>query len=374
MRNIYLDHNSTTIMLQEVIDGIIPYYSMPLNPSSVHSYGQNAKKLLNDARIKVKEMVNADKSYELIFTGSGTESNNIALSSFTNMKMLVTTIEHPSIIATAKEAMIPVNKQGLIDLEALKLLLMQEPGPCFVSVMLANNETGVIQNIGEIAEIVHSYNGILHTDASQACGKIEVDLKHLNADLMTVSSHKMGGPTGASALIFKKHLNLKPIMYGGGQELRLRPGTQNMLAIIGFGIASEVAANNYSKYKKLAVMRDKMEERILKISPNTIIFSKDTERLPNTSSLTMPEVDNDVQVIFFDTKGIAISAGAACSSGSRALPYVQMSMGYTEKVARTSIRISLGVNTTESEIDYFIRNWEELFLFNYNKQMEGTNA
>lgn len=374
MRNIYLDHNSTTPILKEVIDGMMLYHSMPLNPSSVHFYGQNAKKLVNDAKSKIKEMVNADKSYELIFTASGTESNNIALSSFSDMKILVTTIEHPSIIKTAKEAMIPVDTQGLVDLEALKILLQQEANPCLVSVMLANNETGVIQDIAEIAEIVHSYNGILHTDASQACGRIKVDLKHLDADMITISSHKMGGPGGASALLFKKHLNLKPIMYGGGQELRLRPGTQNVLVIIGFGIASEVAKSNHPKYEQLALMRNKMEERILKTSPNTIIFSKDAPRLPNTSSFTMPEVDNDVQVIFFDTKGIAISAGAACSSGSRGLPYVQMSMGYSEKTARTSIRVSLGVNTNESEIDYFIINWEELFLFNYNKQMEGTNA
>ncbi len=354
---VYFDHNATTPVNPVVKKAMTEIGDEPLNASSIHAYGREAKKILEAARSNIAKALNADEKYEVVFTATGTEANNIALKAFKNLEVITTTIEHPSVLQVVGQGLIPVDKNGIVDLAALEEIL--KTGKKLVSVIFANNEVGVIQPIKEIIDLVHRYNGIIHSDATQAFGKIPFNISELDLDLITISAHKMGGPQGAAALVFKKNLPVHALMQGGGQEFRIRPGTQNLYAIHGFGIAASVI--NIYEYAKLAELRDYLESEIAKICKETIFFSKEEARLPNTSSFTMPNVSNETQLIHFDTKGFAISAGSACSSGRIGLSTTQMSMGYSEEIAKTAIRISLGIGNTKQQMDKFISCWKELY-------------
>ncbi len=358
---VYFDHNATTpihsavrLQLWEILDA-------PLNPSSIHRYGRQAKSYLEQARQQVKDLVNANNQYQLIFTSSGTEANNIAIRGLPQMPVLTSCIEHYSVLKPVGQGLIDVDANGVIRLDVLEAILQDWGKPALVSIMLANNETGAIQPIQEAAKIVHKYGGILHSDASQAAGKMPIDVNELDVDILTLSAHKMGGMQGAGALIFKTSLSLQPLMLGGGQEYRLRPGTHNIPAIYSFGLAAELAAQQLDQFAQIATLRDLLEDAIAQISPDSVFFSKKVARLANTSSFTMPGVNNETQVIHFDLHGISISAGAACSSGRVGLPYVQMSMGYPESVGRESIRVSLGLQSNREEVDAFINCWQKLY-------------
>jgi cysteine desulfurase len=279
--------------------------------------------------------------------------------------------EHASILEVVGEGILLIDNNGVIRLDALEELCSTQQVPFMVSVMIANNETGVIQPIAEIANIVHRYGGIIHTDAIQALGKIPINLPELGVDLLTLSAHKVGGPLGVGALIMKKFLPLKPLLQGGGQEFRYRSGSHNIPGIYAFVVAAELAVKRLGEYALLSRLRDGLEERIARINTDTIFFGQKAHRLPNTSSFTMANVLSETQVIYFDLKGVAISAGAACSSGKSAIPHVQMSMGYTEAVARTSIRMSLGLDSAPEDIDCFVEAWEELYC-NSNKMISGV--
>ncbi len=355
---IYFDHNATTPVNSVVKKAMAEMGDEPLNASSIHAFGREAKKILEVARSNVAKAVGADEKYEVVFTATGTESNNIALKGFKNLEIITTTIEHPSVLSVVGQGLIPVDKNGVVDLVSLETIL-KSGNRYLVSVIFANNEVGVIQSMKEIIDVVHRYNGIIHSDATQAFGKIPLNISALDLDLITISAHKMGGPQGAAALVFKKNLPISALMQGGGQEFRIRPGTQNLAAIHGFGIAASLI--NLDEYAKLAELRDYLESEIAQVCKEAIFFGKDTQRLPNTSSFTIPNVSNETQLIHFDTNGFAISAGSACSSGRIGLSTTQMNMGYSEEIARTAIRVSLGIGNTKEQIDRFVDCWKQLY-------------
>ncbi len=354
---IYLDYNATCPILPEVKTGMIKLMDLPLNPSSVHRYGKEAKMIIENARKKIATLIKADERFQVIFTSSGTEANNIALKGFKNLRVLTAAVEHPSVLEIAKEAVIPVDENGVIKLDVLEYLLQKEGPSVLVSIQAANNETGVMQPMAEIAKLVHAYGGLFHTDAVQVCGKIEFDISALDIDLATISGHKFGGPIGASALVFKKSLSLKPLMYGGGQEYRFRPGTQNTIAIHGFGLAADIAGGQSHNMKKVEEIRNYLEDKIQKNYPAAVIFGKNARRLPNTSLIAMKGVTSETQLIYFDLNKIAVSAGAACSSGKVEFSRVLMAMNVEPEIAKNALRISIGCNSTKEEIDIFADLW-----------------
>jgi cysteine desulfurase len=358
---IYFDNNATAILLPAVREAMLDVMVDPLNASSVHHFGRNAKLILETARNRIMNFSGADQNYHAIFTASGTEGNNLAIKGLPEFKIITTAIEHTSVLSVG-EGLIPVDGNGVVDLSALEAICARQNGKFLVSIMAANNETGAIQPIREAAALVHKHGGIIHSDATQSFGKVDFNVCDLGLDMVTISAHKLGGPLGAAALIARKNLELTPIMFGGGQELRYRPGTQNIPAIHGFGVATELAPSMISDYRIIKKIRDYIQEQIRAISPASIVFSEKADRLPNTLSITMPDIPSETQVIHFDINGFAVSAGSACSSGRVDIPYVQMAMGYDEAIARTSLRISLGISNTIEEADLFIKAWRNLFL------------
>jgi cysteine desulfurase len=227
--------------------------------------------------------------------------------------------------------------------------------------MLANNETGVIQPIADIADLVHQHDALLHCDAIQAAGKMDVDFPALKADMMSLSAHKLGGPQGMGALIVREGLAIGSIVKGGGQELGRRAGTENVAGIVGFGVAAIAAKKGLETYGEIAMLRDKMEAALHKISSFSVFYGQHVERLPNTSTVSMPGVPSELQIMSLDLAGIAVSAGSACSSGKVKASHVLLAMGASEEEAGTAIRISLGWQTTEREINQFVENWKKLY-------------
>jgi cysteine desulfurase len=360
---IYLDYNSTSLMDKPVADLLFKLINerRAYNPSSIHEDGRNARAMIENARKHLAQALGFDlykDDIQVIFTASGTEANNLIINSFATNDILVGATEHVSILEAGREnkVIIPVDENGIINPDVLEKILKQYPSKKLISIMLANNETGVIQDIKTLAKIVHDAGGLLHSDASQAFCKIPVDFKDLECDFMTVSSHKCGGPLGAAALIAKKNIQLTPLIKGGKQELGLRAGTENLLAIAGFGVAASSAEEKIRKFAKIKILRDRIEKELDK----AIVIAKEIARLPNTSAIGMRAVKNEEQLIKFDLAGISISAGAACSSGRIATSHVLKTMGIEEAIAQGVIRVSLGLETIEHEIDRFIQLWQEI--------------
>jgi cysteine desulfurase len=364
-RKIYLDYNATTPMLPVAKEAVLQLMDKAYNPSSTHACGREAKAILEQARKSVRNAIGADDDrYQVVFTASGTESNNIALNSFPHT--IASCIEHPSILQIIGQGVLPVDNNGVVILEDAEKIIAQAKSPFLVSVMAANNEVGTIQPIKELAALTHKYGGKFHTDASQAIGKIPFSADEVGADLITVTSHKLGGGAGAAALVFDKSIDIKPIMRGGGQEFRYRPGTQNVAAIAGFASACD-NIHRYFKADNIADMRNQLESKILHYAPDALVLAGAVKRLPNTSCIYMPGVASETQVMHFDLKGIALSAGSACSSGKISLPHVPMSMGLSEAMARQTIRVSLGFYTTQEDIAEFVKAWIELYDNNKSK-------
>lgn len=356
MRRIYLDYNATSIMYPEVSEHIISLLkeNIPLNASSIHQDGRKARSILEQARKKLVKSIGAEGDIDIIFTASGTEANNLAITNFKNIPMLAGSTEHVSIIEAGHNniQLIPVDNDGLIDIKYFEQMLNETPGKKFISIMLANNETGVIQDIPTLSKIASANEAIFHCDASQAFGKIPFSFNQLGCDLMTISSHKCGGPLGSAALIAKKNLGLRPLILGGKQELGLRSGTENIIAISGFALAGEISLN---KFNNIQLLRDRLESIIC-----AEINSSKVSRLPNTSSIWMPNVKNEEQLIKFDLAGFSVSAGSACSSGRISTSHVLKAMGINEERANQTIRVSLGPSNTEEEIEKFAKLWLEI--------------
>lgn len=355
---VYLDHNATTPLKSCVMEAMLALPPLPYNPSSIHSYGREARRIVEEARRQIKRALKLEghDGYECVFTASGTEANNLALKGLNTQTLLVSAIEHASVlkIEHGNRKVIPVTSEGIVDLAALETLLAEAEGKILVSVMLANNETGILQPIREIAELAQRYDALVHCDAVQAFGKIDVAPVDLNVDLLTISAHKCGGPLGAGALIYKKKYPLSAIITGGGQERSLRSGTENVPAIVGFGAA---AANLAYDAAGISALRDGLETSL----EGARMIGKRMPRLPNTSYLVMPGVASETQLIDFDLKGVAVSAGSACSSGKVTVSHVLLAMGVPEKEAACAVRVSLGEGTSENDITRFIAVWKELY-------------
>lgn len=366
---IYFDYNATSAAKPEVIEAMLGAMANPTNPSSVHSYGQDARSLVEKSRDSISNLVNAGNA-DIIFTSSGTESNNLALRGFKAGSYIVSAIEHICTLETANSlgtGKIKVQKNGIIDLGHLKSLLEKAEKPSLVSVMLANNETGAIQPIKEISKIVFEHGGYLHCDASQAIGKINVDMQDLGVDMMTISAHKFGGPQGVAALLVKKGIELNPIIFGGGQESGKRAGTENVAAIVGFAMAADLAQEDIKKFIGVSHLRNMIENQILGFCPSAKIFVETEGRLPNTTCIYMPGMKSETQMINFDLEGIAVSAGSACSSGKVTTSHVLTAMGVGGSIAENVIRISLTPDTTEKEVNRYIEVWKTLYLRANNK-------
>jgi len=362
---VYLDYNATAPIRPQVIDLMHDIMKNVGNPSSIHRAGRKAREHVDLARDRVAALVHADRE-NVIFTSCGTEADNLALRGFGDRHLVVSAVEHgavlaPSMIFDPHCAIVPVDGDGLLDLEALEAALASAQKPITASIMLANNETGVIQPIEEIASLVHDYDGLLHCDAIQAAGKIPVDINELGIDLLSLSAHKIGGPQGVGVLIMRQDMAVRASLIGGGQERGRRSGTENVAGIAGFGLAAELALNSLLHYQELERLRDDMETRVLQLAPEAQIFGKSAPRLPNTSCLTMPGVKAETQLMLFDMAGIYLSAGSACSSGKISASHVLDAMGVPDEVAMTAIRVSLGYDTVASDIDRFVESWQDIF-------------
>ena len=359
MDQIYMDHNATTPVKPAVAEAVADVLANVGNPSSVHRHGRLARRLVEDARQQVAALVGADPS-QVTFTSGGTEANQLALQGCGRDRVLVSAVEHPSVLVADLGAwLIPVDGDGRLELAALQAKLLESDVPALVSVMLANNETGVIQPVSEAAAIAHDHGALFHCDAVQAAGKIAFDLAALDADLLSISAHKMGGPMGVGALINRPGVKLTALVRGGGQERGLRSGTENVSGIIGFGKAAELALEGRADIANLAAGRDRLEARVREIAPGTRFFGAGAERLPNTSCLTMPGVDSETQVMALDLAGISVSAGSACSSGKVQASHVLEAMGGSG--AENAIRVSLGWSSRDDDIDKFLEAWGSLY-------------
>ena len=367
-QRIYLDYNATAPIRPEVIELMCKIMDTVGNASSVHEPGRQARQRVETARQQVANLVSASVK-NVIFTGSGTEADNLALQGFLPRHLIVSGIEHGAILAPALlldpyASIVKVGSQGQLDLASLEAALFASDGPSLVSLMLANNETGVIQPVAEAAEIAHAHNALVHCDGIQGAGKIPLDINQLGVDFLSLSGHKFGGPQGVGALVMREDRPVLAQMVGGGQEMGRRSGTENVAGITGFGEAARLAADELERFAALTKMRNRMEEQLAEIAPSRKVIGSDVPRLPNTSCVTMPGVRSDTQVMALDLAGISVSAGSACSSGKVSASHVLDAMGMELDEAMTAIRISLGRSTTEDEINRFVETWSLIFKRN----------
>jgi cysteine desulfurase len=365
----YLDYNATAPIRDEVREAVAEALALPGNPSSVHAEGRAARSAVETAREKVAALVGA-RPEDVIFTSGATEANALALAprDGESWRCYVSAVEHPSALCGGRFApgsvtRFPVTADGVADLESLAEQLRESKvagEKPFVSLMVANNETGAIQPVAEAARIVHDAGGLLHTDAVQAAGRIELDIAALGADLLSLSAHKIGGPKGVGALVLGTGATVEPLMRGGSQERRRRAGTENVAAIVGFGVAAELAAADLAKAGETASLRDELERGALALAPGAVVLSANVARLPNTSGLAVPGVKAETLVIGLDLAGVAISSGSACSSGKVEASHVLGAMGVADELRQGAIRISLGFGTENADIYSFLKAFGEL--------------
>jgi cysteine desulfurase len=358
---VYMDANATTPPCAPAQAAMEAALRTLGNPSSVHRFGRAARAHVDRARIQVARLVGA-KAEDVIFVAGGTEANNLALASRGERPLIVSGIEHDSVLKPAQMAgarILRVARDGQVDLDDLSAALREAGRPAFVSIMLANNETGVIQPVRAAADLVHAAGGLLHCDASQAPGRIAVDVSALGADLLTVSAHKMGGVPGAGALAMTGDLAIQPLLVGGGQEKYRRAGTENVPAIAAFGAAAEEARLG-EDVVRMARLRSRLEARLAELGNDIAILGADSPRLPNTTCVAIAGKSSETLVMALDLAGYAISAGSACSSGKVRPSPVVLAMGYGEEIARSAIRISLGWWNSEAEIDGLVARLADL--------------
>ena len=367
---IYLDWNATAPLRPQAREAMVRALERIGNPSSVHAEGRAARALIEHAREEVAALVGGAPR-DVVFTSGGTEANALALTPNiggngpVRERLLVSAIEHPSVLAGGRfpaDAIerLPVETGGCIDLATLERRLAALHGGALVSLMLANNETGVIQPVAEAARLVHAAGGFLHVDAVQAAGRIPIDINALGADFLTLSGHKIGAPKGVGALIRRAEGPRigDPLIKGGGQERGARAGTENVPGIAGFGAAAQAARDGLSSEPaRMTALRERLEAGLKAASPEIVIFGIDQKRLPNTTLCAMPGTKAETAIIAFDLEGFALSSGAACSSGKVQPSHVLGAMGVPPQLGRAALRISLGPTTSESDIDRFVRAW-----------------
>jgi cysteine desulfurase len=358
----YLDWNATAPLRPQAQAAVAAALAVTGNPSSVHGAGRAARRLVEASREQVAALAGAAPR-DVVFTSGGTEANMLALSPSLGDALLVSAIEHPSVLCGGRFATVehvPVTAVGVVDLAALERMLAAHSRP-LVSLMLANNETGAIQPVAQAAALVHAAGGLLHVDAVQGPGRLACDFAALGADLMTLSSHKLGGPQGAGALVKRDGLPLEPHIKGGGQERGVRAGTENVAGIAGFGAAAEaVRQGGAAEAARMAGLRDKFEASLKVLTPKLQIFCEAVQRLPNTTLFSVPGMKAETAVIAFDLEGVAVSSGAACSSGKVAPSHVLTAMGVPEGLSRGAIRVSLGYATSDEDVGTILKAWEKL--------------
>jgi len=362
---VYFDYNATAPIREVAKDAVVGALCTTGNPSSVHGPGQAAKACMDAARADLAEQLGCGIN-DVIFTSGGTESNNWIVTNAVHtwgcLSCLVGATEHPSMLGPIRRSgvpmsILPVLPNGVLDLSAFDEVLATQTAPFFVAIMLANNETGVVHPITQIAERVHAAGGFLHVDAAQAFGKIPMNFAALGADSMTVVSHKLGGPCGIGALVVRSNLSITGTIFGGGQELGRRAGTSNVAGIAGFAAAANEACQQLPDFAKLAELRDRLAALLRVCEPNLVVFGEDAPRLPNTLCCSAPGFAAATQVLAMDLAGFAVSSGSACSSGKVKTSHVLSAMGATDELAECAIRISLGWLSTDDEIDEFANHW-----------------
>lgn len=367
MRRVYLDANATTQVLPEVLEAMLPYYTERFgNASSIHQPGQQARASVEQARSSVAALMKC-RPAEVVFTSGGTESDNLALFGSLQVAteinrgdhLITSAVEHHAILNAAEElerrgvelTVLRPDRAGVIQPEMLRAAMRQNTR--LVSIMMANNETGVIQPIKQLAAVAHEGRALFHTDAVQAAGKLPVDVKDLGVDLLSISGHKVYAPQGTGALYVRRGVHLRPLLYGGSHERQRRAGTENLPGIVGLGKAVELARIYLETNgpERLASLRDKLEAGILAAVPQSEVNGAGADRVANTTNIYFAHLEAEALVIALDLKGIAVSGGSACQSGATDPSHVLLAMGLDAERARASIRFSLSRTTTEAEID-----------------------
>lgn len=370
---VYLDNSATTAMAPEVIEAMLPFFAEEMgNAQSVHSFGQRAKAAVEKARREVAALINAAPA-EIVFVSGGTEADNLAVRGITQAHrdrgnhIITTRIEHPAVLATCEAlesegfrvTYLPVSKGGVVGVDDLRRAISDDT--ILISIMLANNETGTVQPIEEIAGIVNEARArgtnhiFLHTDAVQAIGKISVDVEHLGVNLLSMSAHKFHGPKGIGALYVRKGTRLAKLLYGGHHERDRRAGTENVPGIVGLGRAAELARTQLSeRMTRMGELRDYLEREVMLLVPHIRINGDLERRVPNISNMSFDGVDGESLLIAMDLKGIAVSTGSACASGSLEPSHVLQALGLTREQVRGSLRFSLGAYTTREELEYAV--------------------
>jgi cysteine desulfurase len=369
-QRVYLDWNATTPLRDEARVAMLAAMDAVGNPSSVHAEGRQARRLVEDARAAVAAAVGAE-ARQVVFTSGGTEANVMALvpgiarkGSPPVERLIVSAVEHPSVMAAGRfppdaVTVLEVDRNGVADPARLQALLADRV-PALVSVMAANNEMGALQPVVELAQVVRETGGIFHVDAVQALGKIALDINVLQADLLSISAHKIGGPKGVGALVVGDGLTGRaPLLRGGGQELSRRAGTENVIGIAGFGAAAKAAIAGLPDMTKIAELRRFLEAGLRQHNDVTV-FAADAPRLPNTVLFGAPGLRAETAVIGFDLEGISVSSGSACSSGKVQPSHVIEAMGFGPELTRSGIRVSLGWETTETDVERFLEAWKKL--------------
>jgi cysteine desulfurase len=365
MRRVYLDNNATTPVLPEVFEAMKPFYLEEFgNASSIHHYGQRARSAVEKARASVAALLNA-RPAEIVFTSGGTEGDNAAIFGLATKgdHIITSTIEHSAVMNTCKRleqmgcevSFVPVNGRGEVDPEDIRKAL--RPNTRLISIMMANNETGVVQPVEEISRIARDADVFFHTDAVQAAGKIPIDVQQIGCDVLTISGHKIHAPQGTGAVYIKRGTLIQPLIYGGSHERQRRAGTENLPGIVGLGKAAELAKKwlEGNGPAEMAAMRDHLQNAVLKAIGEAGINGDGARRVPNTTNLWFDYIEGEALVIALDLKGLAVSSGAACSSGAIEPSHVLLAMGLKHERARSSVRISLGKQTTNEDIEFAIK-------------------
>lgn len=363
-----MDHTAGRPIDPRVIEAMLPYgKSFYVNPSSIHSFGKEARKALEEARAKVAELINAERKESIIFTSGATESNNMAIKGIAyrnkdrGTHIITSSIEHMSVLNPCKflatkgfrATFLPVDQYGLVDLESLGEELTDET--ILVSITYANGEIGTIQPIKEISQIVHSKNAYLHVDATAANGQVPIDVKDEGIDLLTISSNDMYGPTGVGALYIKDGARIEPMIHGGGQERGLRSGTENVPSIMGFGKAAEIAKKEmYTESERLRKLSDKLIKGLLDSIPYSFLNGHPTKRLPNNVAVRYSFIEGESMLLSLDTMGVAASSGSACTAKTLEPSHVLRAIGLKHEEAHGSLLFTLGKQNTEEEVDYVI--------------------
>lgn len=370
MTAIYFDHNATTMLLPAARSAMEEVMNCYGNASSIHAAGRKMRQYIEKARTQIAAFFNVLPA-QVVFTSGATEANNLVIKGFRG-NVITSAIEHDSVLKARPDLTIcPVTKEGVINLEALEALLQKTSSPCLVSIMAANNETGVIQPLLSVKELCRQYGAFFHSDVVQIVGKKKIDWSELGLDYLSFSAHKIGGPQGVGVLIVHPHHPLQPLIHGGGQERYFRAGTENVIGIVGLGAAVDQCDDQ--DWREVHHLRLELEQYLTTHFSDVTIFGKTAPRLPNTVNLTMPGVSNSIQVMHFDLHHIFLSAGSACSSGKVKPSHVLQAMGVDPAQIETSIRISFGVSTTTAEIERFIEVWEMLYDRTHSKIQRSFN-